>query len=96
MALTTLNKLHDKYHVSADYLLFGEDKKPEQVLYEIHNLNDTQKLRILLRLFEYFGIEKERHYTEKRREETIMEKIERFMSEGENGRNVRREIKRHR
>ncbi len=96
VALTTLNKLHDKYHVSADYLLFGEDKKPEQVLYEIHNLNDTQKLRILLRLFEYFGIEKERHYTEKRREETIMEKIERFMSEGEKGRNVRREIKRHR
>lgn len=96
VALTTLNKLHDKYRVSADYMLFGEEKEPEHIMYEIQNLNDAQKLRILLRLFEYFGVEKERHFTEKRREETIMQKIERFMSEGEKSRTIRREVKQHR
>lgn len=79
IAINTLRKLHEKYNISIDYLLFGQEPDKEKVWVEIKNMDDSDKMRILLRLLNYFGNEKTKHYAGRKEEVQIFEHIEKFL-----------------
>lgn len=53
-SLQMLEKLRNKCSLSSDYLLYGELKNIDDVWVEVENCHDFDKMRILVRLLNYF------------------------------------------
>lgn len=53
-SLQMLEKLRNKCCLSSDYLLYGELKNVDDVWIEVENCHEFDKMRILVRLLNYF------------------------------------------
>jgi len=59
ISLSLLRKLHDKFGVSSDYILYGEQEKMEALWDAVQHSEDSDKIDIMLRLILYFCYDKE-------------------------------------
>lgn len=58
VSVSLLRKLHDEAAVSADYILYGERDGSEHVWKSIQDMEDSDKMDIMLKLLLYFCYEK--------------------------------------
>ncbi len=54
ISLDGLRILHKKFHISIDYLLFGEKKTFERVWEDVQNSSEEDKMRLVMQLIIYF------------------------------------------
>ncbi len=50
------------FHVTADFLLFGNEDSEDNLLFLVENASDEEKMKILIRLMVYFVSDKKRVY----------------------------------
>lgn len=59
ISLTCLRKMYTRMNISADYLLFGEISKVEEIWREIMVESETEKMVLMLKLMHYFAKKKD-------------------------------------
>lgn len=64
VSVRVLRKLKEKFNISSDYLLYGDYKNIDNAMDVIQNCTEADKLRILLRLTQYFVDDKKKLYVE--------------------------------
>ena len=67
-----MTKIRQHFHVSIDYLLFGEGNGWEYLLMQIKNASEEDKMKALMHLVFYFAKEKERCFPQGAEEEEII------------------------
>lgn len=58
VSISLLRKLHDEEEVSVDFILYGERDGSEQIWKSIEDMEDSDKMDIMLKLLLYFCYEK--------------------------------------
>ena len=62
ISVNILRKLHRKFNISTDYILYGECKEFSDVLFLIDNCSETDKMKILFQLLHYFVNDKNKTF----------------------------------
>ena len=64
ISVNVLRRLRERFHISADYLLFGDYKSLEEGMQVIQNCSESDKMKIYLRLTKYFVEEKKKIFVD--------------------------------
>lgn len=64
ISVRVLRKLKERFNISSDYLLYGDYKNMENAMDVIQNCTEADKMKILLRLTQYFVGDKKKIYVE--------------------------------
>ena len=64
ISVNVLRRLRERFHISADYLLFGDYKSFEEGMQVIQNCSEADKMKIYLRLTKYFVEEKKKIFVD--------------------------------
>lgn len=83
VSISNLRKLHKFCNVSADYILFGESKSPDDIWFLLQNMDDRDKFRQMLRLIRYFADKDRNFYVEKSENKNIYTKIDEILEDNQ-------------
>jgi len=75
ISLTSLRKLHQKFQVSSDYILFGTNADPGALWEQIMNCPDSEKMLLMLKLVCYFAKSKDSLFYQTDEQENIDQAI---------------------
>ena len=64
ISVRVLRKLKERFNISSDYLLYGDYKDIDNAMDVIQNCTEADKMKILLRLTQYFVGDKKKIYVE--------------------------------
>lgn len=64
VSVRVLRRLKERFDISSDYLLYGDYKNFDQVMDMVQNCSEPDKMKILLRLTQYFVNDKKKIYTD--------------------------------
>ena len=74
-------RIRQRFHVSIDYLLFGPNDDWENLLVQVRNAQEEEKMKLMLHLMFYFVKEKEQCFQQDTSEEEIVGNIRRMFEE---------------
>lgn len=69
ISVRVLRKLKERFNISSDYLLYGDYKNIDNAMDVIQNCTESDKMKILLRLTQYFVGDKKKIYVESKQTE---------------------------
>lgn len=77
VSIRVLRRLRERFNISSDYLLFGEFKNIDDAMDVIQNCTEADKMKILLRLTQYFVEDKKKIFvgTDSTKEEREVSEI---------------------
>lgn len=81
ISISNLRKLYKELEVSSDYLLYGKANSASDIWFMLQNTDDNVKLRILLRLVQYFGCGNSNRYEGTAENKEIFELIEKLLNQ---------------
>lgn len=81
ISVDVLRRMEQKFRVSADYILFGEQENLDKVWEALLNCSEQDKMFLLLRLMDYFTRVKERQYLTQDMQSIYDEKLLRILKE---------------
>ena len=64
VSVRVLRRLKERFDISSDYLLYGNYKNFDQVMDMVQNCSEPDKMKILLRLTQYFVNDKKKIFTD--------------------------------
>lgn len=64
VSVRVLRRLKERFDISSDYLLYGDYKNFDQVMDMVQNCSEPDKMKILLRLTQYFVNDKKKIFTD--------------------------------
>ncbi len=73
ISVKTLRRLKEKFNVSIDYIMFGEQISFNQIWMLMQSSQNSVKLKLLLRLLAYFQKDCRECFVEKKQDEVYME-----------------------
>lgn len=83
ISIKNLRRLKEITGVSVDYLMFGEQKEFEEIWMSLQSSDNLTKMKMLLRLVAYFGMDSRECFVERKREEEYIAFMEEWMKRGE-------------
>ena len=81
ISVENLKRMKREMNVSTDYILFGEQKKVDEVWEAVFNCSDFDKLSILFRLSHYFALIKSGQHPSQEIESIYEEKLKKILEE---------------
>ncbi len=66
-----MTRIRNHFHISIEHLMFGEGNSCENLLFQIKNASDEEKMKIMMHLMFYFVKEKEQCFTQDTEEGVI-------------------------
>lgn len=79
ISIKNLRRLKEITGVSVDYLMFGEQKEFEEIWMSLQSSDNLTKMKMLLRLVAYFGMDSRECFVERKREEEYIAFMEEWM-----------------
>lgn len=73
ISVKTLRRLKEKFNVSIDYIMFGEQISFNHIWMLMQSSQNSVKLKLLLRLLAYFQKDCREYFVEKKQDEEYME-----------------------
>lgn len=81
ISVENLKRMKRKMNVSADYILFGEQKRVDEIWEAIFNCSDFDKLSIMFRLSHYFALIKSGQHPSRETQSIYEEKLKKILEE---------------
>ena len=81
ISVENLKRMKKEMNVSTDYILFGEQKKVDEVWEEVFNCSEIDKLSILFRLAQYFTLIKNGQHPSQEAQSIYDEKLRKTLEE---------------
>ena len=81
ISVENLKRMKKEMHVSTDYILFGEQKKVDEVWEAVFNCSEIDKLSILFRLAQYFALIKSGQHPSQEAQSIYDEKLRKILEE---------------
>lgn len=81
ISVENLKRMKREMNVSTDYILFGEQKKVDEVWEAVFNCSDFDKLSILFRLSHYFALIKSGQHPSQEAQSIYEEKLKKILEE---------------
>ncbi len=79
ISVRTMRRLKEITSISVDYLMFGEQKEFDDIWLLLQSAENSTKMKTLLRLIAYFGVDSIECHTGKKQEEEYAEFLDEWM-----------------
>ncbi len=83
ISVKNLRRLKELTGISIDYIMFGEQEEFEEIWMSLENSDNLTKMKMLLRLVAYFGVDSKECFSERKKEEEYIAFLEEWMKRGE-------------
>ncbi len=83
ISVKNLRRLKELTGISIDYIMFGEQEEFEEIWMSLENSDNLTKMKMLLRLVAYFGVDSRECFSERKKEEEYIAFLEEWMKRGE-------------
>ncbi len=89
ISVKNLRRLKELTGISIDYIMFGEQEEFEEIWMSLENSDNLTKMKMLLRLVAYFGVDSRECFSERKKEEEYIAFLEEWMKRG--GENINKQ-----
>lgn len=79
ISVKNLRRLKELTGISIDYIMFGEQEEFEVIWMSLENSDNLTKMKMLLRLVAYFGVDSKECFSERKKEEEYIAFLEEWM-----------------
>ncbi len=79
ISIKNLRRLKELTGVSIDYIMFGEQKEFEEIWMSLESSDNLTKMKMLLRLVAYFGVDSRECFSERKKEEEYIAFLEEWI-----------------
>ncbi len=79
ISIKNLRRLKELTGVSIDYIMFGEQKEFEEIWMSLESSDNLTKMKMLLRLVAYFGVDSRECFSEWKKEEEYIAFLEEWI-----------------
>lgn len=79
ISVKNLRRLKELTGISIDYIMFGEQEEFEEIWMSLENSDNLTKMKMLLRLVAYFGVDSRECFSERKKEEEYIAFLEEWM-----------------
>lgn len=79
ISVKNLRRLKELTGISIDYIMFGEQEEFEEIWMSLENSDNLTKMKMLLRLVAYFGVDSRECFSDRKKEEEYIAFLEEWM-----------------
>lgn len=79
ISVKNLRRLKELTGISIDYIMFGEQEEFEEIWMSLESSDNLTKMKMLLRLVAYFGVDSRECFSERKKEEEYIAFLEEWM-----------------